>query len=146
MRARRRTNPTMTNTNTNDLVVSCARALGTSCWCWLVGGWFSIILDDDAMHFLLSFTSSILPFSELHCSSFYNVEPCTHTCCVYVLYSISPSTAYVRTPTAARGIEILLFGLDAIWYIIIHPQQSQILSLQSSSIKTHRIITTTCRT
>jgi hypothetical protein len=92
----------------------------------LVGGWFSIILMTRMpcisccrLHRLSS------PSASCTAQAFatWNVEPCTHTCCVYVLYSISPSTAYVRT-TAARGIEILLFGLDAIWYNYNHHMQN----------------------
>lgn len=73
----------MTNTNTNDRFM-CAR---TGCLLlMLVGGWCSIALD-GAMLFLLSFASSAPHFSELLCATFCNVEPCTHTCCVYVLYT-----------------------------------------------------------
>jgi hypothetical protein len=61
------------------LVVSCARALGVS-GCFLV---FNRVLDGaNAVLFLLSFASSILPFSELRSQAFAT----WNYACKYMLY------------------------------------------------------------
>jgi hypothetical protein len=88
-----------TTTNTNDdLVVSCAHALGAS-WCWLVFNrprWcYAVLVVVCVIHPPLQLATW------------------SHACIQIVcMYCISPSMAYVRTPTAAGGIEILLFALQ----------------------------------
>jgi hypothetical protein len=109
----------MTNTNTDDgLVVSCAHALGASSWCWLVVG----VQSSSMVLYCSCCRLRHLPSPSTSCTAqafaTWN-HACIHVVC---MYCISPSMEYVRTPTAAGGTEVLLFALDAIWYIIIHPQ------------------------